>query len=82
MREQEAARLLALADAVDEGGPQGSPQGGPPGPLSPMGSEANIMHSARGALMSDTASLSNAETPRGVLHGVRILLWQQEPQLH
>lgn len=65
MREQEAARLLAMADAAEDE----SLQGGAQGPMSPMGSDAHMMHSARGPLMSDTASLSNVDTPRGAMHG-------------
>ncbi|XP_026190718.1 uncharacterized protein LOC34618104 [Cyclospora cayetanensis] len=60
MREQEAARLLAMAEAADEG----VNQAGSVGPLSPAGSDAN-MTSARGPLMSDIASLPNMHSPRG-----------------
>ncbi|OEH75536.1 hypothetical protein cyc_01021 [Cyclospora cayetanensis] len=74
MREQEAARLLAMAEAADEG----VNQAGSVGPLSPAGSDAN-MTSARGPLMSDIASLPNMHSPRGA-HLQRQQYQQHPPQ--
>ncbi|CDJ67662.1 hypothetical protein, conserved [Eimeria necatrix] len=61
MREQEAARLLELADTQDGGGAPGAATEG----LSPAGSDLHPMRSSRGQLMSDTGSLPNVNSPRG-----------------
>ncbi|KAL8438405.1 hypothetical protein ACSSS7_000148 [Eimeria intestinalis] len=84
MREKEALRLLAMADAAEDDASAGGPQN--PEALSPLGSEAPCLPSHRGPgnggpSYSDSASFSQvANTPRETLHRVRQQQQQQQQQ--
>ena len=83
MREQEAARLLQLAQQQDTGGPPpGAPgaQGGPPEALFPTSSDHQQLQALNSNQYSDAPAAANGDSPTRNAHGVSQHLQQQLQQ--